>query len=211
MQKLRPCSKSTTRVVAPDVRADLVPSDYLAGAANEQLEHLERLRRKPDRVSAPAQLAGRRIQLESPESEDLPAAHGELMQNSSPVHGVGRGVRHHSFRSTPARCRTGSVKSKAGGSHVAADRRRRPGFRVGHDRGRIKFHEWLGDSWGCCSRTRRISRRCAPPSWAPWRGSSPSSTSAAPRSSAERRPRRGPPSLVDATSRRRRDTRRTTR
>ena len=44
-----------------------------------------------------------------------------------------------------------------------------PDFEAETTEGRIRFHEWLGNSWGCCFRIPRISRRSARPSSATWR------------------------------------------
>lgn len=41
-----------------------------------------------------------------------------------------------------------------------------PDFEQDSSEGKIRFHEWLGNSWGYCSPTRPTSPRCAPPSWA---------------------------------------------
>ena len=51
-----------------------------------------------------------------------------------------------------------------------------PDFEAETTEGTISFHDWIGDSGRCCSRTRRTSRPCARPSSATWRRSSRSST-----------------------------------
>ena len=71
--------------------------------------------------------------------------------------------------------------------HDPGNRRCRPGFR-GSRPPRAGSISTTGSATNgrCCSRTRRISRRSAPPSSATWRRSSRSSTSAASRSSGSR-------------------------
>jgi hypothetical protein len=32
-----------------------------------------------------------------------------------------------------------------------------PDFEAETTEGKIKFHDWIGSAWRCCSRTRRIS------------------------------------------------------
>ena len=44
-----------------------------------------------------------------------------------------------------------------------------PDFEANTTEGKIRFHDWLGDSWACCFRTPRISRRSARQSSAAWR------------------------------------------
>ncbi|CAI3791839.1 hypothetical protein GLGCALEP_00277 [Pseudomonas sp. MM221] len=41
-----------------------------------------------------------------------------------------------------------------------------PDFEQDSSEGKIRFHEWLGNSWGCCSPIRPTLPRCAPPNWA---------------------------------------------
>ena len=36
-----------------------------------------------------------------------------------------------------------------------------PDFTAETTEGTLQFHRWLGDSWGCCSRTPRTSLPCA--------------------------------------------------
>ena len=41
-----------------------------------------------------------------------------------------------------------------------------PDFEQDSSEGRIRFHEWLGNSWGVLFSHPPTSRRCAPPNWA---------------------------------------------
>lgn len=41
-----------------------------------------------------------------------------------------------------------------------------PDFEQDSSEGTIRFYDWLGDSWGFCSRTRPTSHRYAPRNWA---------------------------------------------
>jgi thioredoxin-dependent peroxiredoxin len=58
-----------------------------------------------------------------------------------------------------------------------------PDFEAETTEGRIRFHDWIGDSWAVCSPTRRTSPRSARPSSATWPRSSPSSIAEESRSS----------------------------
>ena len=58
-----------------------------------------------------------------------------------------------------------------------------PDFEAETTEGRIRFHDWLGNSWGVLFRTRRISPRSARRNSATWLGSSRSLTAATSRSS----------------------------